>query len=243
YLGDRGYLPNATPRATYAAMISYMDDNIGRLLDLLDELGIAENTIVLFTSDNGTTYVSGVDREFFSSLGKLRGYKGTLWEGGIRMPTVVRWPRVIKPGSESATPSYHPDWMPTLAEIAGWKARPPAGVVVGTPAPVGAERFDGISLLSVLRGEQEMIEREFMYWEFPEGAGQQAVIFGEGGRWKAIRPSLKKKPSVLELYDLLHDPGETVNIAENHPELVDTALQIMRKEHTPSALFPIEALD
>lgn len=228
YLGNRGYLPNATPHATYAAMISYMDFNIGRLLDLLDELGLAENTLVVFTSDNGTTYVSGVDREFFNSLGVLRGHKGNLWEGGIRMPTVVRWPGVVEAGSESATPSYHPDWMPTFAEVLGIAAAP---------------RTDGLSLLPVLRGQAQTIERDFMYWEFPEGAGQQAVIFGEGGRWKAIRPNLKKMPEALELYDLLADPGETRDVAAEHPELAERAARIMREQHTPSQLFPLKGID
>lgn len=228
YLGNQGYLPHPRPRAAYAAMISYMDHNVGRILDLLDELGIAENTIVVFTSDNGASYVGGVDREFFDSHGELRGHKGNLWEGGIRMPTIVRWRGAVEPGSQSSTPSYHPDWMPTLAEVTG-----------GVTPP----HTDGLSLLPVLRGEHATLDRDFMYWEFPEGAQQQAVIFGEGGRWKAIRPNLKKSPDSIELYDLLTDPGETSDVSGKYPDLVDTAAGIMRAEHEPSALFPIAALD
>ncbi len=228
YLGDKGYLPHPRPRAAYAAMISAMDHNVGRILDLLDELGMAENTLVVFTSDNGSSYVGGVDREFFGSLGELRGHKGNLWEGGIRVPTVVRWPRVVEPGSESTTPSYHPDWMPTLAEA------------VGGHTPL---HTDGLSLLPVLRGDHATLERDFMYWEFPEGAQQQAVIFGEGGRWKAIRPALKQAPDRLELYDLVTDPAEAHDIAGEHPDVVARAAAIMRAEHQPSTAFPIAALD
>ena len=228
YLGDKGYLPPPRPRAANAAMISAMDHNVGRILDLLDELGMAENTLVVFTSDNGSSYVGGVDREFFGSLGELRGHKGNLWEGGIRVPTVVRWPRVVEPGSESTTPSYHPDWMPTLAEA------------VGGHTPL---HTDGLSLLPVLRGDHATLERDFMYWEFPEGAQQQAVIFGEGGRWKAIRPALKQAPDRLELYDLVTDPAEAHDIAGEHPDVVARAAAIMRAEHQPSTAFPIAALD
>ncbi|MCC7387579.1 MAG: arylsulfatase [Phycisphaerales bacterium] len=228
YLGDKGYLPNPRPRAAYAAMISSMDHDVGRILDLLDELGLAENTIVVFTSDNGASYVGGVDREFFSSHGELRGHKGQLWEGGIRVPTVVRWPGVVGPGTQCAGPSYHPDWMPTLAAAAGGAA------------PEGA---DGVSLLPLLRGEVGRVDREFLYWEFPEGAQQQALMFGESGRWKLLRPALRNEPARVELYDLLEDPGETTNLAETHPDLVAQALEIMRSQHQHSALFPIAALD
>ncbi|MBK7406029.1 MAG: arylsulfatase [Phycisphaerales bacterium] len=135
YLGEQGYLPNARPHAAYAGVISYMDHNVGRILDLLDELGLTDNTIVVFTSDNGATYVGGVDRAFFDSHAGLRGQKGNLYEGGIRMPTVVRWPGHTTPGASDATPSYHPDWLPTLASIAGASA----------PADL-----DGTSLVPVL---------------------------------------------------------------------------------------------
>lgn len=228
YLGDRGYLPHPRPRAAYAAMISSMDANVGRILDLLDELGLAEHTIVVFTSDNGASFVGGVDRDFFRSLGELRGHKGNLYEGGIRVPTVVRWPGVVAPGTESATPSYHPDWMPTLAEA------------IGGDAPEGT---DGVSLLPVLAGRGGGPARPFLYWEFPEGDQQQAFIFGEGGRWKVIRPALRTAPDRVELYDLLAGPGETANLAESHPDLVAHALAIMHSQHENSALFPIAALD
>lgn len=228
YLGNRGYLPNATPQATYAAMISYMDDNIGRLLDLLDELGVADNTLVVFTSDNGTTYVSGIDTAFFNSLAGLRGHKGNLWEGGIRVPTIVRWPGRVPAGSESDVASYHPDWMPTLAEAAGLEAP-------------GA--LDGLSLLPTLCVSGEQPQHEFLYWEFPEGGQQQALIFGEGGRWKAIRPALRQNPERLELFDLLADPGENTDVSAEHQDLLRHAREIMARQHVPSGLFPLKALD
>ena len=228
YLGNRGYLPHPRPRAAYAAMISYMDHNVGRILDLLDELGMSDNTIVVFTSDNGASYVGGVDREFFNSHGDLRGHKGQLWEGGIRVPTIVRWPGRVAAASRSDTVSYHPDWLPTLAGAIG--AEHPAGL-------------DGLSLLPTLTGGAQQIPHEFLYWEFPEGGQQQALIFGEGGRWKAIRPALRNNPDRFELYDLLADPGETSNIAADHPEQAASARRILADERTPNGLFPIKALD
>lgn len=228
YLGNRGYLPNATPRATYAAMVTYMDECVGRVLDLLDEQGLDDNTVVIFTSDNGSTYVSGVDREFFQLLGDLRGHKGQLYEGGIRMPTIVRWPGKVPPGTTSGDASYHPDWFPTIAEIVSAETPP---------------NLDGTSLVRDLIHADHVLEREFMYWEFPEGPGSQALIFGDQMRWKLIRPRLKKEPDHHELYDLLNDPNETQNIADKHPELVEQALLTMQSQHTDSDLFPLEALD
>ncbi len=231
YLGDAGYLPHPRPRAAYAAMISYMDHNVGRILDLLEELGLASSTIVVFTSDNGTSFASGVDREFFDSLGGLRGHKATLYEGGIRVPTIVRWPGRVEPGSVSDAPGYHPDWMATLAEA------------IGAAAPPG---IDGVSLLPVLTGGVAEPTSRTMYWEFPEGPQQQAAVFGdadEAGRWKIIRPRLKEDLASVELYDLLSDPGETANLSQTHPEQVEFGLRILGTEHEPSAVFPIPALD
>ncbi|MFG0283348.1 MAG: arylsulfatase [Phycisphaerales bacterium JB039] len=225
YLGNRGYLPNPRPHATYAAMISFLDHSVGRILDTLDELGLADNTIVLFTSDNGTTFNGGVDREFFNSLGELRGFKTNLYDGGIRMPCVARWPGEIPAGAVTDHLWYAPDIMPTLLAM------------IGGAAPEG---IDGLDMSAALRGEPDAPEHEYLYWEFPEGRQQQAVLFD--GRYKAIRPDLKQGLTV-ELYDLIEDPGETQDLAEKQPELVARAQRIMREARTPSALFPIPALD
>src|SRR6185436_8194409 len=121
YVGGRGYLPNRQPRATYAAMITRMDNDIGRLLELLKELGLEKDTIVVFTSDNGPLYdqLGGTDTDFFNSAGGLRGRKGSYYEGGFREPCIVRWPGKIKPGSTNDRVTGFEDWMPTLLELIG----------------------------------------------------------------------------------------------------------------------------
>jgi len=226
YLGGAGYLPNARPRATYAAMISYFDDVVGRILRHLDEKGLAENTVVIVTSDNGTSWVGGVDMDFFGSVGELRGRKAQLWEGGIREPFVVRWPGRVAAGSESAVPAVAYDLVPTVLQM------------VGAPAAPG---LDGMSLVPLLTGAAPG-RRAFLYWEFPEGPQSQAVLM-EGGRFKAIRTNLRAGDLTIQLFDLETDPGETVDVAMDHPELVDRAATIMRREHVASDLFPIKVLD
>ena len=226
YLGGAGYLPNARPRATYAAMISYFDDVVGRILRHLDEKGLAENTVVIVTSDNGTSWVGGVDLEFFRSVGELRGRKAQLWEGGIREPFVVRWPGRVEPGGESAVPAVAYDLVPTVLQM------------VGAPAAAG---LDGMSLVPLLTGAAPG-KREFLYWEFPEGPQSQAVLL-EGGRFKAVRMNLRAGDLTIQLFDLEADAGESVDVAADHPELVDRAASIMRREHLPSGLFAIKVLD
>ena len=147
-----GYTPHFTPKAAYAAMITRMDRYMGRVLDLLDELGLSENTIVIFTSDNGATYLDDVDYKFFESVGPLRGLKGSLYEGGIRVPQIVRWPDKIAAGSESDYLTGFEDWMPTLLDLIG----------ADTPVPEGV---NGVSIAPTLLGEKQP-EREFLYREF-----------------------------------------------------------------------------
>ncbi len=208
----KSYLPNPTPRATYAAMISFMDDQVGRLMALLDELGLADNTVVLFTSDNGTTLLKDqVDAEFFDSVGPLRGLKGSVYEGGIRVPLIARWPGRIQPGTVTDLPAAQYDIMATLCDILG--IVPPADT-------------DGISFLPTLLGRENEQERhEYLFWDFAGYGGQIAVRMG---KWKAVRRNLKKNPDApLELYNLEKDIGETTNVADQYPEIAAKMAKIM----------------
>ena len=222
------YTPHFTPRAAYAGMITRMDRYVGNVLDLLDELGLADNTLVVFTSDNGATFL-GPMAEFFNSVGDLRGLKGQSYEGGLRVPTIVRWPGQVKPGSETAFISGFEDWLPTLMEAVG----------ADTIAP---GKTDGVSLLPSLTGKTQ--QRDWLYREFQGYGGQQALW---QGKWKAIRTHLTNKKAAakqgLQLYDLSVDPGETNDLAAKHPDIAAKMGAIMRSQHTVNPRFPIFALD
>lgn len=219
YLGDKGYFPNRYPRATYAAMISYLDQQLGDLVSTLKEQGIYENTVIIFSSDNGPTYTGGVDFEFFeSSRPFANGYgktKGFVHEGGIRVPMIASWPNRIKAGSVSHHISSFHDLMPTLCDIAG--AEIPKNV-------------DGISFVSELL-EEEQPSHEFLYWEFPSYNGQQAVRIG---KWKGIRKNIFDGNLTIELYNLDVDPEEHHDVSGQYPEVVKKVEQLMAREHEPS---------
>jgi len=211
YLGDRSYLPHERPFSAYAGMITRMDAHIGRILERLDELGLAENTLVMFTSDNGTTYTGGVDAEYFEGTGGLRGLKGSVYEGGIRVPLIARWPGRIEPGSESDHVSAFWDMMPTFADV------------VGVAAPEG---IDGVSFLPTLLGETGQADRDHLYWEY-HGLwnGAQAVRVGQ---WKGVRLGGHDDPDApIELYDLERDPNETTDVRADHPDIVARIRAIM----------------
>jgi arylsulfatase len=225
YDGEYGYVPHETPRAAYAAMVSRLDRDVGRVLDLLREIGAEEETLVLFVSDNGPTHdAGGADTRFFASTGGLRGRKGTLYEGGIRVPLVARWPGKVPAGRTSAWLGAHYDLLPTLLEVAG------------APCPSG---IDGLSFAAELRGERSP-EHEFLFWEFHGYGGQQAVRLG---RWKGVRFDLLERISPLELYDLEASEREAKNVAAEHPEVVARMLAILEHERTPSRDFPFPLLD
>ncbi|QDT30095.1 Arylsulfatase [Gimesia panareensis] len=227
----RGYIKREDPRAGYAAMITHMDKGVGQIMNLLKELKLDDNTVVFFTSDNGPTYdrLGGSDSVFFESAGPWRGFKGSLYEGGIRVPLVVRWPGHIAPGEVTDHLSAFWDVMPTIAQLTGTKA----------PADI-----DGISFVPTLLGEpQEQKQHEYLYWEFPAYTGQQAVHMGD---WKGVRQNLlrKKNPQMkIELYNLKNDPGEQHDVADQHPEIVARIKSIMKTGRTPSKMFPFPALD
>ena len=223
-----GYTPHFTPRAAYAAMITRLDTYVGRILDLLDELGLTGNTMVVFSSDNGTTHLKAeVDYDFFESVRPLRGLKGSLHEGGIRVPLIVRWPGKVRAGSVSDFRAGFEDWLPTLQEATGAEAT----------------ESDGVSLVPVLQGEGNP-EREYLYREFPGYGGQQALWMGP---WKAIRTSMLRPgnpdPLQTELYHLESDPAESIDVAAEHPQVVARMAELMRTARHPAKHFPFAPLD
>ena len=220
YTGNRGYFPCRYPHATYAAMISYLDENIGKLIDQLKKLGIYDNTLIIFTSDNGPTYNGGTDSPWFDSGGPFKSVygrgKGFVYEGGIRVPMIAEWPGQIKPGTETSHISAFYDVLPTLCDVAG--ADKPKDI-------------DGISFLPVLLGEKQK-KHEFLYWEYPEYGGQIAVRMG---KWKAVCRNMRKDNNfTFELYDLDKDIGETTDIASKHPDIIEKIKRIVEEQHTES---------
>ncbi len=216
YLGKKGYFPHKNPHAAYAAMVSYLDENIGKLVQQLKDEGIYENTLLVFTSDNGPTYNGGADPEYFESAKPFDGNygrgKGFLYEGGIRVPMIATWPNHIAPGTKSDLISSHYDMFATFGEVSGYEATD----------------TDGISLLPTLLANEKQAIHEFMYWEFPSYGGQVAMRMGD---WKVVRRHLKdKKPPTLELYNLKNDPTEQINVAEEHPEILQKAAEIFERE-------------
>jgi arylsulfatase len=214
----RSYLPHDTPRACYAAMISFMDRQVGRLMVLLKELGLDENTLVLFTSDNGTTYLKPqVDYKFFDSVGPLRGLKGSLYEGGIRVPLIARWPGRIKPDTSTDLLAAHYDVPATLAEL--------------TMATGILGKTDGVSFLSTLLGApQKQQKHEYLFWDFKGYGGQIAVRMG---KWKAVKQKVASNPDApLQLYDLEADLGEKKNVVAENPEVAARIETIMLKART-----------
>jgi arylsulfatase A-like enzyme len=239
YKGGRGYIPHFSPRAAYAAMITRMDREIGRILDLVHELGIDERTIFVFTSDNGPLNgehqgLAGTDAQFFNSSGGLRNGKGTLYEGGFRVPGIVRWKGKIPAGAVHPRVTGFEDWLPTLLELAGLGELIPGDL-------------DGISFAKTLLGAPQP-ERPFLYREFPAYGGQQSI---REGNWKLIRTHLmptKKsiaqgRQPTLELFDLATDSAEQQNLADKNPAVVAHLLELMKSQHRNSSLFPFPALD
>lgn len=222
-----GYTPHFTPRAAYAAMITRLDRYVGNILKSLDDLGLADNTIVIFTSDNGTTHLGEeVDYEFFNSVGELRGLKGSLYEGGVRVPAIVRWPGTVTADSSSDWVGGFEDWLPTLAEVAGVK-------------DVVAEGIDGISMLPTLRGELQR-PRPYLYREFAGYGGQQSIRIGD---WKAIRQNMRRGKLDIQLYNLASDIGETTDLAKQYPDKVKQMESEMIDARTASKSFPLPAID
>jgi arylsulfatase A-like enzyme len=233
YVGGKGYLPHRAPRAAYAAMVTRMDREVGRIMALIDELGLDDDTIFIFTSDNGPLEgrYAGTDSIFFYSTRGLRGYKGSLFEGGIRVPCIVAWRRRIPAGTASSRVTGFEDWLPTLLELTG----------NGKSMP---RDLDGISFAPTLLGKAQA-RRPFLYREFPGYGGYQLVRLGD---WTGIRqhlvPAKNARPDLhIALYNLRDDPGQQHDVSAQHPDIVAQIEQLFREQHTPSATFPISLLD
>ncbi|MEM6345530.1 MAG: arylsulfatase [Bacteroidota bacterium] len=213
------YRGTENPRATFAAMVARLDKDVGKVLKTLKRLGIAENTLVIFTSDNGAHQEGGADPSFFNSSGGLRGLKRDLYEGGIRVPMIAWWPGTVQAASSTDHISAFWDFLPTACDIAGAKV----------PALT-----DGISYLQILKGRQQP-EHGFLYWEFHEQGGKQAVLMDP---WKGVRLGVNQNPKApIELYNLQDDPSEQSNIAAQHPNIVAQIEEIMEISHEKNPVF------
>ncbi len=226
YLGEKAYCPYPRPHAGYAAMITSLDEHVGQVMGWLKENGMDKNTVVVFTSDNGATHdVGGVDTAFFNSEGGLRGRKGSCYEGGVRMPFIVRWPGHAPAGAVSDEIVAFPDMLPTLCDLTG-----------ATPV-----KCDGVSLRAVFEGKQLANEHPPVVYDYPEYGGQQAIIMG---KWKLIRVNLQKKMTPWQLYDLQADIGETTDVAAQHPDLAaQLAARFARERTLPIKEFRMKAVD
>lgn len=229
YRGQSGYLPHPRPRAAYAAMISDLDRHVGAVVDQLRACGILDETLIVFTSDNGTTHrakdpkfgIGGVDAAFFNSTAGLSGFKGSVREGGLRVPMIVRYPAAVKAGAVNSTPGYFADWFPTLC----------AACDLAKP-----EGLDGENLWPAITGGGAPAERRPMVWVYPEYGGQLAVRLG---KFMVLRVGLKtKSPGPWEVYDIDADPAETKDLAGARPELVAQAVAVLKAETSVNPAFP-----
>jgi arylsulfatase A len=229
YDGGKGYFPQARPRAAYAAMVTRFDRTVGRIMALLARLGLDEDTLVVFASDNGPTYdVGGYDMDFFAGAGPFRGHKGYVYEGGIRVPLIVRRPGKVPAGRTSPAVVAFQDVLPTLLDAAGARGRVPAAL-------------DGVSRLAAFESRPAPAGEARLYMEFPDYGGQQMARLGD---WKAVRQDLQKRPDApAELYDLASDPGETKDVAAENTDVAAELRRFMAGARRPSREFPFPALD
>jgi len=227
YYGQHGYAATKYPLSTYAAMITYLDEQVGIILQKIQELGLDKNTIIMFSSDNGATFSKAINVQFFNSLGGLRGYKMDLYEGGIRVPFIARWPGVIPAGKISDHISVQYDLMATLAEL------------THQSLPVST---DGISFLQALKGNvTDQEKHEHIYFEYPEKGGQVAIRIGE---WKGIRTNVKQDVNApWQLFNLKTDNKEIKDIAGKYPEIIKQLNAIQKMEHQHAHIREWEFID
>lgn len=215
-----GYASQALPHATFAAMVTRLDEYVGQVMLKLKELNLDKNTLIVFTSDNGTHNEGGADPTFFNSGGGLRGIKRDLYEGGIRVPFIVKLPGRIKAGSKNNFMGAFWDIYPTFSRLTGQKV---------------TNHTDGISMLPTLYGVGTQKQHGYLYWEFHEMGGRQAV---RKGKWKGIALNVKKGVETFELYDLETDIAETNDVASKYPDIVSEMKYLMKKSHQENAIFP-----
>jgi len=218
-----GYGSQPESHAAFAAMVDYLDMQVGEIVAKLKELGIYENTLIIFTSDNGPHQEAGADPDYFDSNGIFRGYKRDLYEGGIRVPMIAVWDGKIAPGIETDHASAFWDVFPTVAEMTG----------ISTP-----ENLDGISFLPTLLGN-EQAQHDFLYWEFHEKGGRKALRKGD---WKLVNYNVfDPAKTTVELYNIAGDPSEQNNVATQHPEVVKELTELMAGARTPSEVFTFQS--
>ena len=212
------YRPQADPRAAFAGMVNVLDDYVGEIVAELEKLGIADNTLVIFTSDNGPHVEGGHDPTYFNSNGSQKGVKRDLYEGGVHVPMIASWPSVIQAGRTSDHLSAFWDFLPTMAALTNQNL---------------PNATDGVSMLPTLLGQPNQPVHDYLYWEFPARKGRIAI---RKGKWKAVRYNASINPnSPLELYDLSTDPRETTNLATSNPETVSAMRNLLLNVRTPPA--------
>lgn len=227
YYGQKGYAASKYPFSTYAAMIAYLDEQVGIIIAKIKELRLDVHTLIMFSSDNGATFTAGgIDVNYFQSQAGLKGYKRDLYEGGIRIPFIARWPKMIPEGTTSDLISVQYDVMATLAELTHQKLT----------------LTDGISFLPELLGNTgKQIKHEYIYFEYPENGGQVSIRMGD---WKAIRINVRKQPnSPWRIFNLKTDRNETTDVAMQHPELIKFFNAIQKKEHECPHIIEWEFID
>ncbi|MCK0156150.1 arylsulfatase [Cellulophaga sp. F20128] len=214
------YESQSESHAAFAGMINLLDDQVGEIVAKLEELGLTDNTIIVFTSDNGPHKEGGADPDYFESNGPLRGYKRDLYEGGIRVPMIVKWPGQIAANTRTDHISAFWDVFPTFSDIAG----------IEIP-----KDLDGISFLpTLIKTDAVQINHDYLYWEFYEGGGRRAVRKGD---WKAVKYNLKKNPNApIQLYNLNEDLGETTDVAGQHPDIIAEMETIFQEASVPSEI-------
>jgi arylsulfatase A-like enzyme len=213
------YASQPEPHAAFAAMINVLDDQVGEIVTKLKSLGIYNNTVIIFTSDNGPHLEGGADPDFFDSNGPLRGYKRDVYEGGVRVPLIVHWPEKIKPGTTDHISAFW-DFVPTFAEL------------IGADAPSG---IDGISMMPTLMGTPNQQQHEIMYWEFHEQGGKQAM---RKDNWKIVKLNVNDSTkTTFELYNLENDLAETNNLASTYPDTLEMLKPLIENSHVRNPEF------